>query len=87
MTAKIAANVEPQPLVGNDKFSFEAQSSVGFQVRMTHRAMQRALQAKISPAGATLGTWYFLRALWDEDGLTQRELADRTGTMEPTTMS
>ena len=87
MTAKIAANAEPQPMVGNDKFSFEAQSSVGFQVRMTHRAMQRALQTKISPAGATLGTWYFLRALWDEDGLTQRELADRTGTMEPTTMS
>jgi DNA-binding MarR family transcriptional regulator len=68
-------------------FRFDPAISVGFQVRMTHRMMQRALQAKIAPAGATLGMWYFLRALWNEDGLTQRELSDRTGTMEPTTMS
>ncbi len=31
--------------------------------------------------------WYFLRALWHEDGLTQRELSVRVGTMEPTTLS
>jgi DNA-binding MarR family transcriptional regulator len=68
-------------------FHFDPATSVGFQVRMTHRMMQRTLQAKIAPAGATLGMWYFLRALWTEDGLTQRELSDRTGTMEPTTMS
>jgi DNA-binding MarR family transcriptional regulator len=34
-----------------------------------------------------LGTWYFLRALWHEDGLTQRELSRRIGTREPTTMT
>lgn len=31
--------------------------------------------------------WYFLRVLWREDGLSQRELSRRAGTMEPTTMS
>ena len=31
--------------------------------------------------------WYFLRALWHEDGLNQRELSHRVGTMEPTTLS
>ena len=61
--------------------------SVGYQVRMTHRALQRYLQIKIKPHGVTLGTWYFLRALWHEDGLTQRELSRRTGTREPTTMT
>jgi DNA-binding MarR family transcriptional regulator len=30
--------------------------------------------------------WYFLRALWNEDGLTQRELSRRTGTTEPTAL-
>ena len=30
--------------------------------------------------------WYFLRTLWEEDGLTQRELSRRAGTMEPTTL-
>jgi MarR family transcriptional regulator, organic hydroperoxide resistance regulator len=61
--------------------------SVGYQVRATHRALQRFLQSKIEPHGITLGMWYFLRALWHEDGLTQRELSVRVGTMEPTTLS
>src|SRR5262252_4162261 len=61
--------------------------SVGYQIRRTHRLVQRALQVRIEAHGVTLGMWYFLRALWDEDGLTQRELSTRVGTMEPTTMS
>jgi DNA-binding MarR family transcriptional regulator len=31
--------------------------------------------------------WGFLRARWEEDGLTQRELSDRAGTTEPTTVT
>jgi DNA-binding MarR family transcriptional regulator len=61
--------------------------SVGYQVRMTHRALQRYLQSKIEPFGVTLGMWYLLRALWSEDGLTQRELSRRIGLMEPTTLA
>lgn len=61
--------------------------SVGYQIRRTHRLVQRALQVRIEPHGVSLGMWYFLRALWDEDGLTLRELSTRVGTMEPTTMS
>jgi MarR family transcriptional regulator, organic hydroperoxide resistance regulator len=61
--------------------------SVGYQIRATHRLLQRFLQSKIEPHGITLGMWYFLRALWHEDGLTQRELSNRVGTMEPTTLS
>jgi DNA-binding MarR family transcriptional regulator len=61
--------------------------SVGYQIRATHRSLQRFLQFKIEPYGITLGMWYFLRALWHEDGLSQRELSDRAGTMEPTTLS
>jgi MarR family transcriptional regulator, organic hydroperoxide resistance regulator len=61
--------------------------SIGYQIRTTHRALQRFLQSKIEPHGITLGMWYFLRALWHEDGLTQRELSNRAGTMEPTTLS
>lgn len=66
---------------------FHPSESVGYQIRTTHRALQRLLQLKIEPHGVSLGMWYFLRALWTEDGLTQRELSRRVGTMEPTTMS
>jgi MarR family transcriptional regulator, organic hydroperoxide resistance regulator len=61
--------------------------SVGYQIRATHRALQRFLQLKIESHGVTLGMWYFLRVLWNEDGLTQRELSRRVGTMEPTTLN
>ncbi len=61
--------------------------SVGYQIRTTHRMIQRYLQTKIEPYGVTLGMWYFLRVLWDEEGLTQRELSGIVGTMEPTTLS
>lgn len=66
---------------------FPVSESVGFQIRATHRALQRYLQLRIEPYGVTLGMWYFLRALWNEDGLSQRELSRRVGTMEPTTLS
>jgi MarR family transcriptional regulator, organic hydroperoxide resistance regulator len=31
--------------------------------------------------------WFFLRALWEEDGISQRVLSQRVGMMEPTTAS
>lgn len=63
------------------------EQSVGFQIRMTHRALQKYLQTMIEPHGVSLGMYYYLRALWNEDGLTQRELSQRIGTMEPSTLS
>ena len=61
--------------------------SVGYQIRMTHRLLQRYLQQQIEPHGVTPGMWYFLRALWHQDGQTQRELSEVVGTMEPTTLT
>src|SRR5487761_1827056 len=69
------------------RLSYPAEQSVGHQVRWTHRALQRALEGRIRPYGITLGMWYFLRALWEEDGLSQRELSARAGTAEPTTVT
>jgi DNA-binding MarR family transcriptional regulator len=60
------------------------EDSLGFQVRDLNRLMQRALAERIAGAGVANGAWYFLRVLWEEDGLTQRELAERIGMREPT---
>lgn len=62
-----------------------AQSS-GYLVRDAHRAFQHVLEKRIAKFGVTRGQWYFLRVLWMEDGLTQRELSARVGMMEPTTV-
>src|SRR6201987_6372242 len=58
--------------------------SSGYLVRDAHRAFQRLLERRIAAYGVTRGQWYFLRVLWNEDGLTQRELSARVGMMEPT---
>jgi DNA-binding MarR family transcriptional regulator len=65
---------------------FPLAGSVGFLVRDANRAFQRLLERRIAPHGVTRGQWYFLRVLWDEDGLSQRELSARVGMMEPTTV-
>jgi DNA-binding MarR family transcriptional regulator len=65
---------------------FPLARSTGFLVRDANRALQRLLERRIAPYGVTRGQWYFLRVLWEDDGLSQRELSDRVGMMEPTTV-
>ena len=60
--------------------------SSGYLVRDAHRAFQYELEKRIARFGVTRGQWYFLRVLWIEDGLSQRELSERVGMMEPTTV-
>jgi DNA-binding MarR family transcriptional regulator len=66
---------------------YPPEDSIGHQVRWAHRALQRELEERLKPFGITNGMWYFLRALWEEDGLSQRELSDRVGNSEATTVS
>ncbi|HYB56724.1 MAG TPA: MarR family winged helix-turn-helix transcriptional regulator [Alphaproteobacteria bacterium] len=69
------------------RFSYPAEKSVGHQLRAANRAFQRDLQERIQPFGITNGMWWFLRPLWEEDGLSQRELSEKAGTTEPTTVT
>lgn len=54
-------------------------------VREATRALVRALTVRLARHGVSFGHWTFLRILWQTDGLTQRELSERAGVMEPTT--
>lgn len=56
-------------------------------VRDTERAFRRALQRRLAEYGIPFGHWAFLRILWEDDGLTQKELSLRAGVMEPATCS
>ena len=61
--------------------------SFGFQVRRCHRAFDRLLGAYLAREGLTSGFWYFLRALWQEDGATQKRLSQLNNVTEPTTVT
>ncbi|PUE45052.1 MarR family transcriptional regulator [Limnohabitans sp. 2KL-1] len=56
-------------------------------IRDVGRAQMKALQSRLSLHGVSFGHWTFLRILWIKDGLTQKELSDLAGVMEPTTFS
>jgi DNA-binding MarR family transcriptional regulator len=56
-------------------------------VKDATRSLLRALQMRLTAHDVSLGHWTFLRILWEKDGLTQRELSDQAGVMEPTTFS
>jgi DNA-binding MarR family transcriptional regulator len=56
-------------------------------VRTAARGFNRALSLRLGRHDMTFGQWIFLRILWPEDGLSQRELARRAGVTEPTAHS
>lgn len=80
---KPAANSPAKRNAGLDGY-ISTRESVGFVVREVYRLFARCLQARIAREGVTIGMWFVLRMLWDEDGLTQRELSERVGINGPT---
>ena len=56
-------------------------------IRDTERAFRRALQLRLAAHDVPFGHWAFLRILWEHDGLTQKELSEQAGVMEPTTFA
>lgn len=81
-------NIEKTAEVGteNETFHYPPELSAGYVIRIAHRLLQRDLDETLAFSGVSRGQWFFLRALWSEDGLTQRELSTRVGMMEPTTV-
>lgn len=69
------------------RFTDEPTNSLGYLTRITFRAFSRSLERMTLPLGVSAGQWPFLRQLWMEEGLTQRELSHRAKMREPTTVA
>jgi DNA-binding MarR family transcriptional regulator len=54
-----------------------ADQSLGYQIRYAYRAFVKALADELGPYRVTTGQWSALRVLWQEEGLSQVELAQR----------
>jgi len=86
-TPEDSATAEPPPENGaKEDFRYPRSESVGYLVRDCYRCLARILAGYIASSGVKMGQWYFLRELREEDGLTQRELSQRVGRMEPATV-
>ena len=53
-------------------------------VRDAGRLYMRALQQRLELHEVSFGHWAILRVLWEEQGITQKDISLRTGLMEPT---
>jgi DNA-binding MarR family transcriptional regulator len=71
--------------LGSRVVSFR-EESLGYQVNHLARLLAQALAAGIAPYGVVPGQFAQLLALFEQDGLTQRELCDRVG-IEQATMA
>src|SRR5215204_1475065 len=56
-----------------------------YLIRLAYLALRRLLQKDLAAHQVTIGVWYYLWALWEKDGLNQRELSERTGIKEANT--
>jgi len=72
--------------MSDTQFYADPTNSIGYLTRIAFRAFSRALEVRTTPHGVSSGQWRFLRVLWREDGITQRELSRRVGMREPTTV-
>jgi DNA-binding MarR family transcriptional regulator len=77
----------PEARDRTDDIWLDPHESPGYLVRDANIAVGKALRRRLAEYGMTLGQYYFMRALWIEEGLSQRELSRRVGTTEPTTAS
>ncbi len=51
--------------------------SFPYMVRLAYLALRGMLDVDLGPRGLTSGIWYYLWALWEEDGINQKELSAR----------
>lgn len=63
---------------------FDKAASAGYLANIMARLFARHLEAQIKPLGLGIGAFPALLFLWDEDGLTQKDLVQRLGVEQPT---
>ncbi len=83
----LASKQDKDSLGRDDNQQTPIHENVTQLLRDAQRLVARTLSDRLAKRDVSIGQWYFLRALWREDGLTQRELSYRVGMMEPTTVT
>src|ERR1700759_5186659 len=72
---------------GDEAGLVDPPNRIGYLTRLAFPSFSRALGGGAAPLGVPSAQWRFLRQVWVEDALTQRELSRRVGMREPTTVT
>ena len=84
--ASLDGKLPGEALASLDQFPL-ADERLAHLVRLVAKGFSRCLQIRLAKHGISFGHWTYLRVLWEEDGITQRDLSARLGLMEPTVHS
>lgn len=63
---------------------FRREESLGYAVNLLGRLFARALDRRLNRHGVTLGQFPILLVLWEQEGITQSEIARRLDIEQPT---
>src|SRR2546423_6601881 len=77
MSSAARANAIPREAAVSSDIQLHASQSVGYLARYAHRAFAKALAAELAPHGILGAQWSVLRVLWEQEGLSQVDLAER----------
>lgn len=72
---------------GSDNSALPLDESMGYLVRRTFRGMTDVLEDKLAEHNLSSSMWYFLRLLWERDGVPQRDLSQELGLTPATTVA
>ena len=56
-------------------------------MRIALFGLRASFKAELAKHRVPWSVWYYLRVLWEHDGISQRELTERVGVMQPNTVS
>ena len=73
----------PDQRAGRDHWAFD--DSIGYLARLIFRSFSSLREQRTREYGISSGQWTFLRQLWREDGISQRQLSRRLAMRDATT--
>jgi DNA-binding MarR family transcriptional regulator len=58
------------------------EGNLDFMIRNTRRLLMKRIEVRLAGHGTPLGAWFPLRILYEQDGITQRELSRKLGYLD-----
>lgn len=72
---------------GAGPIDYPASDSIGLLMRIALFGLRASFKTELAKHRVPWSVWYYLRVLWEHDGISQRELTERVGVMQPNTVS
>jgi MarR family transcriptional regulator, organic hydroperoxide resistance regulator len=72
---------------GADSYPFPGHDSLGLLLRVAMSGLRKAFKEQLAERDIPWSMWYYLRVLWENDGLSQKELIAKVGMLQPNAVS